>query len=318
MCTTSTNTINLNTWNHVCLSVQSGQKMSLYLNGLLASENTNIGGTIPKIFDDVCVGANGGAHGEKFTGKIDNVKIYNYARTPAQVAYDYNKGGPIGWWKLDECQGSVANDSSGIGNTGSINIGSGGSQNSLGTCTTSGTAWGNGASGHINSSLNFDGTDDYVYTNSNTTLNLQSNTFSMWINAVDLNAYRGIIEIVSASTGTRYSRIMSFGSNEIRYHISYDNFNNSYVSFPNVPLNKWVHIVGTWDGTTIKSYMDGVKVGEFAFNSVIPYDGSVLLKIGLDPGRYFNGKIDDVRIYNYALTPEQVKTLYNGGAVSFN
>jgi len=312
-----------NVWYHVA-GTYDGNTVKLFLNGSSVGTTSTIVNSINQSTVPLCIGSEPSAtvcnnQGGNFSGKIDQVRIYNYARTPAQIAYDYNKGAPVGWWKFDECQGNTVYDWSGNNNNGTISVGAGGSQNSLGTCQ-SGTsaAWTNGASGKFNSSLNFDGTDDYIYTNSNTTLKLQSNTFSMWINAVDLNAYRGLLEIVSASTGSRYGRIMSFGSNEIRYHIGYDNFNNSYVSFPNVPLNKWVHLVGTWDGATMKSYIDGVKVGEFSFNSVIPYDGNVLLKIGLDPGRYFNGKIDDIRIYNYPLTPEQIKTVYNNGAVNFN
>jgi len=69
---------------------------------------------------------------------------------------------PIAYWKMDECQGATLNDSSGNGDSGTITIGASGTQTALGTCTASSTAWGNGATGKFNSSLNFDGTDDYV------------------------------------------------------------------------------------------------------------------------------------------------------------
>ena len=45
-----------------------------------------------------------------YSGAIDNVKIYNYARSPAQIAWDYNRGAPVAHWRLDECQGNVAHD----------------------------------------------------------------------------------------------------------------------------------------------------------------------------------------------------------------
>ena len=66
--------------------------------------------------------------------KIDNLKIYNYARSTAQIAWDYNRGGPVGWWKMDECQGSSLIDSSGNSNTGTITIGSSGTQTAVGNC----------------------------------------------------------------------------------------------------------------------------------------------------------------------------------------
>ncbi|MDD4027381.1 MAG: LamG domain-containing protein, partial [Candidatus Shapirobacteria bacterium] len=307
--------INSNTWYQLSAVYSAGTtKTDIYLNGIL---KTTLNKQLTLQSQGVTMYFGNGYNGY-FNGSLDNVKIYNYARTPAQIAYDYNKGAPVGWWKMDECQGSTVNDSSGIGNTGVIVIGSSGTQNSLGTCQIgTSAAWTNGASGKINSSLNFDGVDDYISTTASDILKVQSNSFSLWIKANDLNAYRGLFEIVSESTNRRYSRLMSFGSNEVRFHISYEDFNNTYVSFPNVPLNQWVNLITTWDGSNIKAYINGSKVSETSFTSAIPYDGNVLLKIGLDPSRYFNGQIDDVRIYNYALTSEQVKTVYNGGAVNF-
>src|SRR5690606_37356085 len=89
------------------------------------------------------------------------VKIYNYARTPAQIAYDYNRGAPVAWYRFDECEGTTIKDHSGNGNNGTLNIGASGTQTSIGTCETSG-AWSNGSEGKINSSMSFDGVDDYV------------------------------------------------------------------------------------------------------------------------------------------------------------
>jgi hypothetical protein len=74
----------------------------------------------------------------------------------------------IAHYKIDEGQGGIIHNSAadpataGLGSTGAIIIGTGGSQTQIGTCQTTGTAWGNGASGKTNSSLNFDGTDDQV------------------------------------------------------------------------------------------------------------------------------------------------------------
>ena len=42
---------------------------------------------------------------QQYQGKIDQVKLFNYARTQAQIAYDYNRGGPIAHYKFDECRG---------------------------------------------------------------------------------------------------------------------------------------------------------------------------------------------------------------------
>jgi len=325
ICTTSTATINLNTWNHVCLSVQSGQKMSLYLNGSLVSQNTNIGSSLPKIYDDICIGANGGStHGEKLTGKIDDVKIYNYARTPAQVAYDYNKGAPVGWWKLDECQRPIINDSSGIGNTGSINIGPSGTQSSAGTCTTSGTAWGNGASGYTNSSLNFDGIDDYVNFGdpANGSLDFGTNDFSMstWIKTS--SSQRGTIFGKYYDYPLFYLRLNADGKIESRLGF---NISTNYTSTDGTTVNNniWHQIIVVYKRNgNMTRYLDGKVYGiplNISASSNLSIDTSGSLILGASTAsQFFQGQIDDARIYNYALTAEQVKQLYNGGSVSFN
>jgi len=320
ICTTSTATINLNTWNYTCLSVQSGQKMSLYLNGTLASENTNIGSSLPKIYDDVCVGANGGSvHGEKFTGKIDDVKIYNYARTPAQIAYDYNKGGPVGWWKMDECQGSTINDSSGNNNIGTLSIGQSGTQNSIGTCQIgTSAAWTAGASGHTNASLNFDGTDDAIDAGDNLDLIGSPLTLSAWVKSNSWRSYDSVIDKLANGGNYRF-HIDSSGAPNFGIRNSGGSY-EQITSTKTLTTNIWHHILVTFDNnTTAKIYIDGNFVNQKTDFTIQRGDTNTKLYIGYasNNGIYFSGQLDDVRIYNYALTSEQIKNVYNGGAVNF-
>lgn len=164
--------------------------------------------------------------------------------------------------------------------------------------------------GKIGQCYSFDGINNTITTSASQIFKVQQNTFAIWINAIDLNAYRGLFEIVSANTNRRHARFMSFGDNEIRYHVSYDDYHSDYVSFPNVPLNQWVHLVGTWDGKYLKSYINGNKINEVNFQGIIPYDYNDLrVEIGLDPNRYFNGKMNDFRIYNHALSEKEIKEI---------
>src|SRR5439155_14107613 len=145
-------------WYHISVT-QQGTSYVLYVNGIaVKSSNASSINTT-----DVCDGI-GSFSSDKFDGSIDDVRVYNYARTPAQIAWDYNRGGPVGLWKFDECTGSTAYDLSGQGNNGTINIGGSGSQTTAGNCVTTdaAAAWYNGKDGKYNSSLNFDGSDDVV------------------------------------------------------------------------------------------------------------------------------------------------------------
>jgi len=71
----------------------------------------------------------------------------------------------------------------------------------------------------------------------------------------------------------------------------------------------WHHIAGTWDGTTMRLYLDGIQLASGPFSGVIGYDANPVLIGGEDDGRgipgccLFQGKIDEVRISDTALKP---------------
>jgi predicted outer membrane repeat protein len=76
------------------------------------------------------------------------------------------------------------------------------------------------------------------------------------------------------------------------------------------PTGQWTHVAFAFDGTTLRSYMNGVEVGSGTFSFGAKLDA--VITIGCDNnGGYngFNGAIDDVRIYDHALSPEEVQKL---------
>jgi glucose/arabinose dehydrogenase len=79
-----------------------------------------------------------------------------------------------------------------------------------------------------------------------------------------------------------------------------------------VPLDTWTHVAATYDGTTLRMYVNGVESSYSPTSGNIRTDGGVL-RIGGNSvwGEYFNGLIDEVRIYNRALTPAQISTDMN-------
>ncbi len=77
-------------------------------------------------------------------------------------------------------------------------------------------------------------------------------------------------------------------------------------------LNTWAHIAATYDGTTLRMYVDGSQVASAARTGVIKTSTNALT-LGGDPfyGQYFRGTIDEVRIYNRALSAAEVQTDMN-------
>lgn len=311
-----TTNLNDSKWHYLTwIRDKTSDKFFMYIDGSLEISFTGSGSDL-NITDPFWIGSDKRSGGMTWHGKIDQVRIYDYARNPSQVAYDYNKGAPIGWWKLDECQGSTANDSSGNSNNGAITIGASGSQDYLGTCQIgTSAAWTNGAIGHINSSLNFDGTDDYIDLGNNSSLDLTSEfTLSTWLKSDtgDTGYILGRFQASDAGYMMRWNN-----TNLTLYYGNTENVSSSSFS----STNNWVHAVITFNNGIVNFYRNGLLIGtnsEITINSAPSINNTIGSRWGgSTTGHYFQGQIDDARIYNYALTNKQIKTVYNGGATNF-
>lgn len=292
------------------VGIYDGVATYLYINGRLVATNTNAP-------DGASLDTSSTIYfGNTLTNNMymDNVRLFDYARTTAQVAWDYNQGGPVGYWKLDECQGTTANDASGNGYTGTITIGASGSQTTAGTCTTptNGTgAWYNGRNGKYNSSMSFDGTDDNISMGDTNSLEgLSSVSFAAWINPSSLSGSRDIIQKENT-----YNFRMSGTTVQCWIHNG-----SSYVNIANATLpsstGTWAHVACTWiSGSPGKLYINGKDVTSSSTSASAMTTSANALTIGSRVStEYFSGQIDDVKIFNYTLTSSQVKQVYNQGA----
>lgn len=303
-------------WTHLTVVInRTTNTLEAYVNGVLRStKDISSIGTLNGT-GTINVGKIYSGNGELFDGKIDQVHIYNYARTPAQIAWDYNRGKPIAHWKIDECQGTTIHDSSGNGNTGTLAVGASGSQTAVGTCATSSTAWGNGASGKRNYSLNFDGTDDEVQTSTSNTP-ATSGTLSSWIYPdTTMTSPTGYPNIVRYGSDPGIYIQQSTGKPYIQVHMGTP---QSCVSSQALTANSWQHIVGTYEAsgsnTLLKVYINGKEVCSSTKSGTIAQTAGAFF---INSSSIYKGQIDDTQIYNYALTPQQIKTLYTNGAVNY-
>ncbi|MGB8703292.1 MAG: LamG domain-containing protein [Thermosynechococcaceae cyanobacterium] len=198
---------------------------------------------------------------------------------------------PIGWWLMNEGSGNTLTDASDNGNDGAIN---------------GNPTWATGIKGLA---LRLDGSGDYARVTHSTSLNIIGNniTLSAWIKPEKIATQR-IIDKISGTTG--YSMFLSgFGYTSIRF-----NGNNLYRvnSSALYPTNgtTWMHIAATYNGSIIRIYINGV---ENASNSVVfnIAGNSSDLFIGADSAglNSFQGVLDNVRVYNYALSSNEIKVL---------
>lgn len=317
----STLCLNNNTDWHYIVGVSNGSNSQLlYCDGELVSQaSESPSGNLA----DIRIG--GGVAGAYSNEIVDQVRIYNYARSASQIAWEYNHGKPVAEWRMNECQGGTVHDESGNGNNGTISLGSSGTQTTTlgnGTCITAGsTPWYNGRSGKYGGCLNFDGTDDAVSSDNWFLLpNYPSGTVSLWVNPTTI------------SEGTKFffgARDSYSGNSRVDIYR-----NNSDVVFglgdssalitssSALSAGTWYFFTLVWDNGNATAYINSNQVGTGSFSSNSA-GGSARLDLGAEPiggdlYNYGNSKIDDVKIFNYALTAEQVKTLYNNSsAVSF-
>jgi hypothetical protein len=327
---TPTNSVPLNTWTHIAVVYDrssTANDPSIYINGRLVTNNefSSPSGTyVSDSSNPLYIGNNN--QGRTFDGLVDEVRLYNYLLTPAQVAWDYNRGKPAAYYKLDECQGATANDSSGNGYSGAITIATG-TQTAVGTCTTSGTAWGNGVNGKYNYSLNFDGDGDYVDSGDMTfTEGASALTWSMWVKPGTLSTQDCLLCKFNNAASQRSWAIETGGSDSSKVRVSVSTSASDDATYGETPAGvlsngSWTHIVGVYDGTQtgnsnrLKIYVNGVPQA-VSFTGTVPAStqattSTMRLAASSDGSRYYNGQADEVQVFNYPLTPLQVKMLYN-------
>ena len=194
-------------------------------------------------------------------------------------------------YAFDEGSGTSVSDSSGNGNTG----------------TVSGATW--VSSGKFGKALSFNGSSALVSVPDAASLHFGSAvTLEAWVDPSAVSAawrdviYKGsdAVYLESSSTGTGNAPAGggTFGGQ--------DEFAGGSSA---LAANTWSYLAETYDGSTIRLYVNGTQVGSLAASGAVLSSTSPL-QIGGDSlfGQYFSGLIDDVRVYNVALSPAQVQS----------
>jgi hypothetical protein len=178
------------------------------------------------------------------------------------------------------------------------------------------------ASFNTNAMLNFDGTNDYIQL---TSFPQPTNfiTCEAWINPQDLVTPGTIRGGVISSTNSMYLGIFdsydgtTFGSH---WAVQTSTGARPYNVNGSIPRNQWTHLVGTYNGSVSRAYINGVEVWNSPLTGTIPsstyyigtYGGTIV-----DDTHNFNGYIPVAKIYNRALTAEQVLQNYNASKRRF-
>ena len=219
----------------------------------------------------------------------------------------YSPSGLVGYWNLDEGTGTVVSDSSG---------------NGYGGTATNGPTW---TTGKIGNALTFSQAANSYVTMGNVSAmgGLTAITLSAWTKTTS-NGEIHIMDKSNCDGGTDGSWEMQqgdwIGNGRPNFYVnmSPNNWKDpGSASEKKINDGSWHLQTGVWDGSTMYLYVDGQLVNSEVGVSGTMYSGTQFVDIGgacnnVSPGAYnFNGTIDDVRIYNRALSAAEVLALYN-------
>jgi hypothetical protein len=211
-------------------------------------------------------------------------------------------GGLAAHWPFDECSGTIAHDQSGNGHDAGIG----------------GATW--VPTGVCGCALEFNGVNAYVQCPDSPGFHIGGAlTVSAWIASTGTSGDQFIVFKGSGwEYGTSWYTYVSPSGHfcVVRYYGNGSNANYAAVNSSNtVTDGEWHHVVGVDDGTSLKVYVDAIERGATNVPGLTPYMESDPLTIGRLGQRnleYFDGTIDEIRIYDRALDTTEIQSLYAG------
>lgn len=208
--------------------------------------------------------------------------------------------GIVSYWKFDEGNGSIVNDSVNA-NDGAID----------------GTAW---TAGKVNSALTFNG-NSKVAVPDNPALNPSKISVEVWVNLnrlAPIGYWDNQFIICKGDDRAQGSYYLSANRDQFHFYIGANGIDQviAYTCAPSsIQTGCWYHVVGTYDGTSLKIYVNGVLQGTTLANIAIGNTGSLTFGYHNMSGweYYVDGDLDEVAIYKRALTPEEIQQHYQNG-----
>jgi hypothetical protein len=213
-------------------------------------------------------------------------------------------GDIVGNWHFDEGRGTTVQDSSGNFNTGTLKA--------LGS--TTGPTWTERR--FDTPALRFGGLGSVEIPNA-PVLDPQKITVEAWVRrspTSNLNEY--VISKGAKDCSVASYALYTVGNGDLAFYVS--DGNKTYIESPTIAANKiwddrWHHVAGTYDGAKVRLYVDGIQQGNgtpttLAIGYGLPTNNNLFIgSYGVDCVAKFGGDIDDVRIWNRALNPAEIK-----------
>jgi hypothetical protein len=215
--------------------------------------------------------------------------------------------GPIAYWSFDEGSGATAADLTHNGNDGRLT-------------NVAPTDWVPGKRGMA---VSFNGTSAWMRTDHTPSLDRISRglTIAAWINRTPVASETGGHIILTQQKGATSGDHYWFGSTAGKLNLGSSDFSGSVTAPAILPAGRWVHVACTYDGAARRLWLDGVQVAMTASSgSFIAEDKGLFVAAGYNGPEttpvveFFRGAIDELVLYDRALSEAEIKALAQGAA----
>ena len=307
---TGSTAVNDGIWHHVAVTLENDgstniSEAMLYVDGVYdvgsITVGSNGGGVITTSDSNVLIGKLF-SDAYYFSGYMDDVRIYNEALSPYEIALfsKCSDSGLVAYWKLDSVESGTSYTTPDYFGNHNGNL-------------YGGLETGLSGSGKIGNCFDFDGDDDLVGCGANYE-EFETYTLSAWVNiSGSQTAWTSHGGWVIGKEGDYQGFGLAVGTTEPAVYHSNGSTYTRLESNTNLTLNQWHHIAGTYDGEVVSIYVDGV-CENYTTASGFENNLTKSLMIGSwswGGSRAFDGMIDDVRLYNYAMSSDQIDGLYD-------
>jgi hypothetical protein len=301
---TSSSPYNNGKWQHGVVTFD-GLTIKLYVNGTEVSRTST--STIPESSGDhpLRIGADSRIEADLFTGNIDEVGIWNRALKPSEILELMNKG-------EFPSNGKVYSNSFG-----------GGSQTtSFPSPTSPSSSPMTSTLYHYTPFLSVNDANDIVDVQDSQNLRLSKFSVGTWFKTSIIPSDEGIM-VNKGGLGTDLSgKNMNYGiwltpTGALRGGFELMGGDNRYITSSTSPVDgKWHHGLVTFDGSSLKLFLDGKQISTLSTTKTPDMTGNQPLRIGansLTIDDIFKGEIDEVGLWNRALTTSEISDMINKG-----
>ncbi|MCH7952238.1 laminin G domain-containing protein, partial [Patescibacteria group bacterium] len=314
-------------WQHLA-AVRSGTSCTVYINGVDRTTTSGTHTTLTANNNNLRIGSSV-SNDEYWYGLIDEVRVWDDARTATEIKDNmYTQIEPtyanlIGYWRLNENTGTTAHDETSNDNDGTITA----------------ALW---RTGYVpdfyneaegvetilmnapDNALDFDGSDDFVRVSAVNTLQITGDvSFGAWFKADTIGDNEAVIYVGGGAGETQADNELymlrwdTASGNDLQYKHENGEGVNTIITFDaNLSTDTWYHAMIVRDVSTneVKLYVNGVQTGGTQTYTNDPTGGTnATLDIGSETlTDFFDGVIDDVRVYNVELTQSQIQDTIHG------